>query len=124
MATLKGKTILIVGGSSGIGYGVALASLQSEASKVIIASSSADKLAEAKMHLREEDGYVRGFYKGEIETKVLNAKDLDSVKSVVESIGEIDHLVFTSGDHLRITPFNTTSIATMKGLSSVFLLFV
>lgn len=120
MATLKGKTILIIGGSGGIGYGVVLASLQSHAAKVIIGSSSQDRLAETVKRLKEEEDIASGLVKGEIETKVINCKDLDSVKAAVESVGEIDHLVFVSGDELRITDFKSAEVESMKGLLSHF----
>lgn len=114
MSTLKGQTILIIGGSAGIGYGVALAALQSHASKVIIASSSQARLDDAVNRLRKEEGIINGLFHGDIETKVLNANDLNSVKTVVESVGEIDHLVFTSGDHLRMVDFKTANVEAMK----------
>ncbi|KAL5532532.1 hypothetical protein ACEPAF_4306 [Sanghuangporus sanghuang] len=48
MASLSGKTVLVVGGSSGIGYGVAKASLLSRAAKVTIGSSSQAKIESAR----------------------------------------------------------------------------
>ena len=108
--------MLIIGGSAGIGYGVALASLKSDAAKVIIASSSQERLAEAAKRLQKEEGIIDGLFKGEIETRVVDSRNLDSVKSVVESVGEIDHLVYSSGDHLRRADFKTTQIETIKGL--------
>ena len=50
-----------------------------------------------------------------VETVVIDAKDLGSVKRGVESVGEIDHLVFTSGDHLRIADYKSADIGKMKG---------
>ena len=47
MATLQGKTIVVVGGSSGIGFGVALPALRSLASTMITASSNAERNAGA-----------------------------------------------------------------------------
>jgi len=114
MATLKDKTILIVGGSAGIGYGVALACLQSHAEKVILASSSQERLDHAVKKLRKEDGILGGLFRGDIETRVINANDLESVKAGVESVGEIDHLVYTSGDRLRMAEFKSTRVETMK----------
>ena len=51
MASLEGQTILIVGGSSGIGYGVAKLSLLSKASTVIIASSNKSRVDNALSRL-------------------------------------------------------------------------
>ena len=47
MATLQGKKVVVIGGSSGIGYGVARASLLSLAEHVIVASSSQAKVTAA-----------------------------------------------------------------------------
>lgn len=117
MSTLKGQTILIIGGSAGIGYGVALASLQSGASKVIIASHTSTRLSSAVIGLNSEKGASEGV----VEAKELDARDLDSVKGVVESVGEIDHLVFSSGDHSLTTEFKGASVEGMKGACQLFL---
>lgn len=126
MSTLKGQTILIFGGSSGIGYGVALACLRSFASKVIIASSSQEKLviAAKRLHAAIADYWrIEGLHKleglepGVIETRVVDCRDLKSVKIVTEEVGEIDHLVFCAGDHLRVVDFKITDVGTMKGSS-------
>lgn len=114
MATLKGKTVLVIRGSAGIGYGVALAALQSYADKVIIASHSRERLADAEKRLRKE---IDGLFKGEVDSTVLDAKDLNSVKMAVESDGEIDHLVFSSGDELRRVDFKSAQIESTKGPS-------
>jgi len=119
MATLKGQTILVIGGSAGIGYGVALAALQSHASKVVIASHSQERLDEAEKSLRKDEGILSGLFKGDIETRVLDVKDPSSVKTVLEEVGEIDHLVYTSGDGLRITDFKTTDVESMRGSMDV-----
>ena len=101
MTTLEGKAILIVGGSSGIGYGVAKASLLSGASKVIIASSSKSKVDAAVARLNSELSKVGGI-KGTVSGDVVDARETKNVKELVDRVGEIDHLVWTSGDPLRI----------------------
>jgi NAD(P)-dependent dehydrogenase (short-subunit alcohol dehydrogenase family) len=94
--TLEGQTILVVGGSSGIGFGVALAALNNGASTVIVASSSSEKVQGACERLkaqavnRKKDATVKG--------AMINAKDLDGVDKAVKAIGTINHLVWTSGD--------------------------
>ena len=106
MTTLINKRILIIGGSSGIGYGVAKAALLSRASHVIIASSSQERVNNALVRLKEEvastsierDLPANGTLTGE----VVNATDSASVKAFMERIGEVDHLVWSSGDGLRL----------------------
>lgn len=120
MATLKGQTVLVIGGSSGVGFGVALAALQSHASKVIIASSSQSRLDDAIQRLlshpslSDENRDFKGPL-GDVESRVLDGKNLENVKSVVEGVGEIDHLVFSSGDALRIVDIHDSDVGKMKG---------
>lgn len=92
MATLQGKTVVVVGGTSGIGFAVALAALQSLAGTVIVASSDAERVANAvkRLHTHELPGEVRG--------EVVNAKDAIALKAFAERIGAVDHVAWTSGD--------------------------
>ncbi|KAL5511064.1 hypothetical protein ACEPAH_4279 [Sanghuangporus vaninii] len=101
MATLAGKTVLIVGGSSGIGYGVAKASLLSRASKVIIASSSKAKVEATLVRLKDDTTAIGSIVEGTALGEVVDVKDSKNVKELLERVGEIDHLVWTSGDSLR-----------------------
>ena len=66
MTTLAGQTVLIVGGSSGIGYGAAKLSLLSQASLVIIASSNKAKVENAVSRLLSEVPNAKGKVKGEV----------------------------------------------------------
>ena len=115
MATLSGQTVLVVGGSSGIGYGVAKASLLSRASKVIIASSSQAKVDSALGRLKNDITAAGSTVEGSLSGEVVDAKDSASVKALLERVGEIDHLVWTSGDALRTT-FSTVDLDANKGL--------
>lgn len=110
MSTLKNQTIAIIGGSAGIGYGVALACLQSHASSVIIASSSPDRVNSAVQSLKTAGPE----FSGKITGHVVNARDLASVKKFCMEIGAIDHIVFTSGDSLRVTELKETEIEEVK----------
>ncbi|KAF8169804.1 short-chain dehydrogenase/reductase SDR [Pholiota molesta] len=94
--TLENKTVVIVGGSSGIGFAVALASLQSLASLVVIASSNTERVSKAVERLQAHNlpGAVRG--------EVLDAKDDAAIKEFVVRLGEVDHIVWTSGDKSKV----------------------
>ncbi|KAH9478361.1 Short-chain dehydrogenase/reductase ATR9 [Psilocybe cubensis] len=93
MATLQGKSIVVVGGSSGIGFAVALASLQSQAKSVIIASSNQAKVERGVERLKAYN------LPGEISGHVVDAMDSASVKKFALDIGTVDHIVWSSGDN-------------------------
>ncbi|GJJ06994.1 hypothetical protein Clacol_001192 [Clathrus columnatus] len=92
MATLANKTILIIGGSSGIGFGVAEASLKSFAKTVIIASSNKERVEKAVKKLIDAK-----LGAGEITGRVVDAGNEESIKGLLDDVGEVDHIVFTSG---------------------------
>ena len=92
MATLQNKKIVVVGGTSGIGFGVALAALQSQASVVIVASSNPERVAKAVVRLQSHK------LPGEVRGEVLDAKDPAAIKAFTERIGTVDHIAWSSGD--------------------------
>ncbi|WP_292120649.1 SDR family oxidoreductase [Mesorhizobium sp.] len=87
MTSLNGKKIIVVGGSSGIGFGVAAAALESGA-QVAIVGRSADKLKAAEKRLAGA-GRVTG-----IAADMANEAD---VARLFDEIGAFDHLVATAG---------------------------
>lgn len=112
MTTLAGQTVLVVGGSSGIGYGVAKLSLLSQASHVIIASSNKAKVDNAIARLVSEVPDAKGRVKGEI----VDAKQTKEVKALMERVGELDHLVWTSGEPFSFSGvFPNVDIEDYKG---------
>lgn len=115
MTTLEGKTILIVGGSSGVGFGVAKVALTALASHVIIASSSKTKLDDALQRL--QSFFANKQIPGKFTAEVVDAKDSDSVKQLMAKVGEIDHLVWTSGDVFSAGRGKKPDFATNKGKS-------
>jgi NAD(P)-dependent dehydrogenase (short-subunit alcohol dehydrogenase family) len=105
MATLSGQTVLVVGGSSGIGFGVAKVALLSLASRVIIASSTPAKVTNAVERLQavlSESGAVGKALPGTVSGEIVDAKSGDNVRNLMSRVGEIDHLVWTSGDGLAV----------------------
>jgi len=84
--TLQGKRILVVGGSSGIGYAVARAALQNDAT-VVVASSSPEKIAAAAGTLGH----------GALAEQ-LDVTSEREVNSFFARVGRFDHIVFTAGD--------------------------
>ncbi len=83
---LSNKTVLVVGGTSGMGYAVAQQALAAGA-RVMVASRSAEKVANAVAKL---GGNASGI--------VVDATDAVSIAQMWQRIGQVDHLV----DHLVI----------------------
>jgi NAD(P)-dependent dehydrogenase (short-subunit alcohol dehydrogenase family) len=87
--SLEGKRIVILGGTSGLGFATAKAAAD-EGAHVVIASSSQAKVDKAKEKLPAGT-----------EGLAINLLDEDSVVSFFETVGEFDHLVYTAGDPLQ-----------------------
>ncbi|KZS93670.1 NAD(P)-binding protein [Sistotremastrum niveocremeum HHB9708] len=117
MITLAGQTIVVIGGSSGIGYAVAESSLQSLASHVIIASSSLDRVNAAVSRL--ESSAKSAGVSGKVSGRVLNVKDSAQIKSFFDEVGEIDHLVFSSGDALTLSGLKDLDLDSIRGVYDV-----
>ncbi|EJD02503.1 short-chain dehydrogenase/reductase SDR [Fomitiporia mediterranea MF3/22] len=102
MTTLAGKTILIIGGSSGIGYAVAKASLIAQADHVIIGSSNQQKIRAAITRLATELPSTGAAVQGKLTGEIVDEKDSASIRALFARVGEVDHLVWRSGDRLRL----------------------
>lgn len=86
MAKLEGRTVVVIGGASGVGYAVAEAALEAGA-RVIVGSSQAARVEAAAAKLGQgASGHV------------VDVKDEASVAAFFEAVGAFDHLVFTAGD--------------------------
>ena len=103
MTTLKGKKIIVVGGSSGIGFGVAAAAL-SEGAEVVIAGRSADKLKTAEKRL---GGAARS-----IAADMSNEAD---VARLFDEAGAFGHLVATAGTPPPNYPIGDTDMDFVRG---------
>jgi NAD(P)-dependent dehydrogenase (short-subunit alcohol dehydrogenase family) len=90
MGSLNGKRIVVIGGTSGIGFAVA-AGAAKEGAQVIVASSTKEKVSSAVAKLPAGS-------KGE----VVNVRDEKNIASFFAGIGAFDHLVYTAGDWAAI----------------------
>ncbi|EKV12963.1 Short-chain dehydrogenase [Penicillium digitatum] len=110
MPSIQGSTVLIFGGSSGIGYGVAAKCL-TEGAKVHIVSSNAKRIAESIAALKGESPGV------EVQGHVLDlsTKDVErGLEQVLSAVGQIDHIVFTAGDSLAIQPLHSIDLEAIQ----------
>ncbi|WP_213779778.1 SDR family oxidoreductase [Caballeronia sp. dw_276] len=96
---LEGRKVVVLGGSSGIGYAVAEYAVQ-EGAQVVIASSNAQRVADAAASLGSK-----------AEGHALDLTDEHAIQSFFDATGSFDHLVFTAGDSLRLGEIATTDLS-------------
>ncbi|NUR31553.1 MAG: SDR family oxidoreductase [Catenulispora sp.] len=95
--SLAGKKIVIIGGTSGIGFAVARQATAAGA-HVVVASSNQDRVDVAAKRLGEP-----------AEGHRLDVADGDAIAAFFEQVGKIDHLVYTAGESLVIKPLTDTT---------------
>jgi NAD(P)-dependent dehydrogenase (short-subunit alcohol dehydrogenase family) len=98
MASIAGKRIVIIGGSSGIGQAVAAAVL-SERGEVLIGSSQGRKIEEVKLRLGA----------GVDGTEVDVTRE-ESIEGFFRQVGDFDHLVYTAGDWAHRNPLKISEV--------------
>jgi NAD(P)-dependent dehydrogenase (short-subunit alcohol dehydrogenase family) len=84
--TLKSKRVVVIGGTSGIGFAVAQGAL-AEGAEVVVGSSQAANVEAAVARLGDGAG-----------GHAVNVRDEADVAAFFERIGPFDHLAFTAGD--------------------------
>ena len=88
--TLRDKRILVIGGGSGIGLGVARGAA-GEGAKVLIASRDAKKIAEAAKTIGATSA-------------AIDVRDENKVAQFFRDNGAFDHIAFTAGDWEGLAP--------------------
>lgn len=89
---LKGKTVVVIGGSSGIGAAVARQAA-ARGAQVVLAGR---RLASAV------DSGVR--------SEPVDVTDSSSLQRLFESVGRVDHLVFTAGPSVQAKPLQDSDL--------------
>src|SRR3984957_1508646 len=87
---LKDKRVLVIGGGSGIGLGVARGAAR-EGAKVLIASRDAKKIAEAAKNIGATSA-------------AIDVRDESNVAQFFRDNGAFDHIAFTAGDWEGFAP--------------------
>ena len=90
MSTLEGKRVVVLGGSSGIGFGVAKAAAK-EGANVAIASSQKGRVDEALSMLPKSS-----------EGHVTDLSEAAAIQALFGKLGPFDHLVYTAGEALSL----------------------
>ncbi|HEY0908954.1 MAG TPA: SDR family oxidoreductase [Bradyrhizobium sp.] len=97
--SLKDKRIVVLGGTSGLGFATAEAAAR-EGAQVVVASSSQDRVSRALAALPDGSG-----------GHVVDLTDEAQVSQFFEQLGAFDHLVYTAGDSLLLNDFASTPLA-------------
>ena len=87
---LKGKRVLVIGGGSGIGLGIAKGAAQ-EGAQVLIASRDGKKLAEAARAIGATSA-------------VIDVRDESNIAQFFKEQGALDHIAFTAGEWEGLMP--------------------
>ena len=98
-ARLDGKKVIVLGGSSGIGYAVAEYAL-AEGARVVIGSSHAGRVDAAVTALGTK-----------AEGHALDLTDEAAIEAFFNGVGSFDHLVFTAGDSLKLGEIGATDLS-------------
>ncbi|HVJ55077.1 MAG TPA: SDR family oxidoreductase [Aliidongia sp.] len=97
--TLKDKRLVVLGGTSGLGFATAAAAAR-EGAHLVVASAKEELVSQALVRLPAgTEGHVADF------------THEDQVRDLFGRIGAFDHLVYTAGDALLLSDFAETSIA-------------
>ncbi|KAI8654644.1 Hypothetical protein NCS54_01223600 [Fusarium falciforme] len=122
VSKLAGKRVLVIGGSSGVGFGVAEAALQNGASSVFISSSSQSKISSAIERLKSNNTST----KTEVQGFPCNLASFDTLNSEVEKLfsevsktGKLDHVVFTAGDQIAVGKLEDFTLDALKQAGAV-----
>lgn len=89
---LKEKRVVIVGGTRGIG--LAVARLAAEDGAEVVLASSSDKSVEAAL----------AALPAKASGHALDVRNVAAIQAVFEKVGRFDHLVYTAGESLLLSP--------------------
>ena len=103
-ASLKGKRIVVLGGTSGIG----LAAAEREGAMIVVASSRRQRVDHALASL--ESG---------AEGHVVDLSDEAQVRKLFEHIGAFDHLVYTAGETLQLETLDAVQLDRARGFVNI-----
>ena len=101
-SALNGKSVVVLGGASGIGLATALAAA-ARGAVVTVTSRSGERVAQA---VRRVGGSARG--------EVVDLENEDETKALCERVGAFDHLVYTAGDELVLSPVAQLDLAAAR----------
>lgn len=115
---LHDKTVLVIGGSSGIGFAVACGAVE-QGARVVIASSKQEKLDKALGRLKAS------YPDGNASAQVCDLGDVSKLEhnltALFESIGRpVDHIVYTAGNGAQMTPISEITVDGINKIQTVY----
>ncbi|KAH7356984.1 hypothetical protein BKA65DRAFT_580218 [Rhexocercosporidium sp. MPI-PUGE-AT-0058] len=112
---LARKHVLIFGGTSGLGYAVAEASIESNAC-VTISSSSSWRIQNTITSLKETypSAEVTG-YPCDLSKATLEA----DLETLFQQVGKVDRIIFTAGESLKVIPLNEATLESIMKAGQV-----
>jgi NAD(P)-dependent dehydrogenase (short-subunit alcohol dehydrogenase family) len=103
---LKGKRIVVLGGTSGIGAAVAQRAA-AEGARVVVASSRRGRVDEAVAKIAGAEGHA------------VDLRSEGAVRALFDALGPIDHLVYTAGEELLVSPLADLDLARARAFFEV-----
>ena len=100
---LNGKRVVVLGGSSGLGFAAAAAAL-GEGASVVVVSSNRQRVADAVARLADNN----------VSGETVDLADEPQMRALFERLGAFDHLVFTAGETLQVAPLASMAVADAK----------
>ena len=117
-AKLRGSRVLIFGGTSGIGYGVAEACLESGAT-VILSSSKQERIDSAISSLLKSYPSAKSRLSG-YACDLSDGKTVDeNIKAVFDKVGEVNHVINSAGDSIKTTPLAESTVESLQQIGMV-----
>jgi NAD(P)-dependent dehydrogenase (short-subunit alcohol dehydrogenase family) len=90
--SLEGKRVVVLGGTSGIGFAIAESAAAHGATVIVVSSRKANVDRAVEQLPAGADG------------RVADLTNPGQVRDLFETLGDLDHLVYTAGDPLLLTP--------------------
>jgi NAD(P)-dependent dehydrogenase (short-subunit alcohol dehydrogenase family) len=106
--SLQGQRVVIIGGSSGIGFAVAGGAIR-EGAQVVVGSSGAARVEDAVKRLGPA-----------ASGSAVDVREEASVSAFFERCGPFDHLVFTAGDWAALRRGGSVPELDLVAASAVF----
>ena len=110
---LSGARILVIGGSSGIGFAVAEACVENGCT-VIISSSQQTRIDSSISRLLKSYPSAKDRVTGHLCDLASSSSSEENIKVLFSNVGTVDHIVFTAGDKLATIPLKDATLESMQ----------